>query len=213
MSALGILGAAGIGMGADLIGSHQQQKFNAREAQKQRDWQTDMSNTAYQRAATDLEAAGLNRVIALGSPASTPSGATASIEAPKLGATGVAAASAKAQIEQTQAQAKLTKAMEKTEIQKEKTEEQKARLTKSEAEKAALFKEPMEHFAPLVNSTAKGAAEFTGKVTKAMGHRVDELKDIFETVKQAPAAAAQASQKAKSKLKSLWDFLTLKYKN
>lgn len=201
-----ILGAAGIGMAGDLIGSHQQQKFNAREAQKQREWQTEMSNTAYQRAATDLEAAGLNRVIALGSPASTPSGATASIEAPKLGATGVAAASAKAQIEQTQAQAKLTEAMEKT-------ENQKTRLTKAEADKAALFKEPMEHFAPLVNSTAKGAAEFAGKVSESMGHRVDELKGILETVKKAPAAAAQAGQKAKSKLKSLWDYLTLKYKN
>lgn len=205
MSLLGTIGAAGLGVAGDLIGNKIQQSFNAKEAQKQRDWQTDMSNTAYQRAATDLDAAGLNRILALGSPSSTPSGATASIEAPKLGATGVAAASAKAQIEQANAQAKLTKAMEQT-------EHQKARLTKAEADKAALFKEPMEHFAPLVNSTARGAAQFVGKATESMGHRVEEIKEVLETVKKAPKAAFEAGQKAKSKLKSLWDKITSKYK-
>lgn len=45
------------------------------------DYQTQLSNTAYQRAAADLEAAGLNRVLALGNSASTPStGSSASIK-------------------------------------------------------------------------------------------------------------------------------------
>lgn len=195
---MSILGMTGLAIGGDLAGNYMQQKFNAREAEKQRDWQTEMSNTAYQRAATDLEAAGLNRIIALGSPASTPSGATASIEAPKLGATGIAAASAKAQIEQANAQSDLTKAMEKTETQK-------TRLTKAEADKASLFKEPMEHFAPLVSSTAQGVADFAGKAKQAMGHRVEEIRDVLDSVKEAPA-------KAKSVLKSLWDKITSKYK-
>lgn len=57
-----------------------QQSFNAYEAQKQRDYEERLSNTAYQRAVADLEGAGFNKGLLLGSasPAGTPSGATAS---------------------------------------------------------------------------------------------------------------------------------------
>lgn len=53
--------------------------FSAQQAQLNRDFQENMSNTSYQRAVKDLESAGLNPILAyINGGASTPSGSSAS---------------------------------------------------------------------------------------------------------------------------------------
>lgn len=54
-------------------------KFSADEAQKNREWQEQMSNTAFQRAMADMQAAGLNPILAYTQGgASTPAGSAGS---------------------------------------------------------------------------------------------------------------------------------------
>ncbi len=83
--------AAAAKVGGDIIGgmigSHSARSINAsqiRLAREQMRFQERMSSTAYQRSAKDLEAAGLNRILALGKPSTTPPGA----QPPKLSVPG-----------------------------------------------------------------------------------------------------------------------------
>ena len=74
-------------IGADLFQGHlsrkDQQKANRQNialAREQMKFQERMRDTQYQAAAKDLEAAGLNRILALGGPSAAPTGATAHVE-------------------------------------------------------------------------------------------------------------------------------------
>lgn len=73
-----------------LSGAKASAKLSQQQAREQMDFQERMSSTAFQRAASDLEAAGLNRILALGSPASSPGGAMGSV--PDFGTSMVAGA-------------------------------------------------------------------------------------------------------------------------
>lgn len=116
----GPVGAAMMAGGAGILGGSQANAANERIAEENRAFQANMSGTSYQRAVKDLEAAGLNPMLAYGQGgASTPSGSVATMQ----NVYGDAANSAvgayqsyqsaelqRQQVEQSRAQAALLKA-------------------------------------------------------------------------------------------------------
>ena len=72
-------------------------QYNSAEAAKNRQWQQEMSSTAYQRAMEDMRAAGLNPILAYQQGgASTPNGSYASIGSSRMDAPSSSAASVSA---------------------------------------------------------------------------------------------------------------------
>lgn len=139
-----------IGGGLGYAGARQAARMSQQQAREQMAFQERMSNTAYQRAASDLEAAGLNRVLALGSPASSPGGASGQV--PNLGASAAQGAAAGTAKEVANANIALTKAQ-----------------TKKTSEEAKFVEATRGNLGELINKAVESSA-------KGIGDRLSRLE-------------------------------------
>lgn len=156
-------GAAVIGGLLGLGGQHSANQANLRIAREQMRFQERMSNTAVARRARDLESVGINPLLAAGSEASSPAGASARFESEAGAGVQHAVSAAGAALA-----AKLGKAqVGKTEAE---TSAAQAQARKTSAEAGII-----EQDIPFSAANARAKSEYLGLQAAQLGKEIEKL--------------------------------------
>jgi hypothetical protein len=172
-----------IGGVLDYRGARSQNRFNERMMDKSHAFTERMSNTAYTRAARDLENAGLNRILALGSPATTPGSNMATgvneLQGPANSARNIAFQNA--QIKLLKEQAKKTSA--------------ETQLTKNKSTITGGGAQLMDDATNIYN-TAKDAMQNKSLINDLSGMFTNSAKDIRKGIDEIKDAISAPFRKA-----------------
>lgn len=191
-------------VGGDVLGATVSGLFSAHSANKQRDWQTEMSNTQYQRAVADLKAAGLNPMLAYSQGgAGVPSGAMASVpDLSSLGSRAVSSANQSKQVQETVNNIKADTELKKSEIALKASDKRyKDVLTALELAKVpgAQFEAQMD--SSWYGKTTRGIDRFVSSILPVAGVSVGSALGLKKLFGGSPEE--RMHQEARKQLKKL----------
>lgn len=206
--------ASAVGAVGGYLGSKKSAEASAGLSARQMAFQEDMSNTAYQRSAADLEKAGLNRILALGSPASTPSGSVGQV--PDFGASSARGAEAmrglsivNAQKQQLVSSAKQADAMADQSAAQAALLAQQTRSAKNEADLSDLVKGSKVEALEALKSGAANAGSFVKDLISNPEERsliLDSIVDnVSSTAKSAAKTVEDVVDSTKEEVNEAWE--------